>query len=164
MDCLTHIKCCYFPLPLQQMFNLKFDVVFRWVDFRLDIQNLWKSRFKNKLTDSEASRLWTPSLFLENAVTRSTVGYKRTTSSVITIEKNGSIKQALLSQLDEAQVYNANETLLHLHTRNSVKFHCKFDLKYFPFDQQSCNVQVKVEIMLINCLFGHKNEIIAGKG
>ena len=65
-------------------------------------------------------------------------------SSTLMICRNGNGTKAGISELHEAHVYTSNEAVFWFRTSHYTKFNCKFDLYYFPFDRQSCFVQLSV--------------------
>ena len=122
-------------------FSLKFNVWLEWKDERLSFQNLKKDYFLNKITDDTAMDLWTPKPAFENNLDRPAIRYDPS-SSVIFLARNGTSFGAKLSQLDEAMVYNSSETKLRMKTCHFMSFKCHFNLNYFPFDHQTCYIEV----------------------
>ena len=61
------------------------------------------------------------------------------------LTKNGHWKEAPLHQMDEARIFNPNETDILMQTVHLLKFKCSFDMYFFPFDHQTCFVTVSVE-------------------
>ena len=59
-------------------------------------------------------------------------------SSDIFLVRNGSSTDAPFSQIDEAKIYHPTETRIILRTMHHMKFKCRFNLAYFPFDYQTC--------------------------
>ena len=66
-------------------------------------------------------------------------------SSFLMLTKNGHWKEAPLHQMDEARIFNPNETDILMQTVHLLKFKCSFDMYFFPFDHQTCFVTVSVE-------------------
>ena len=122
-------------------FSLEFNVLMQWKDYRLGFQNLKEYYFQNQVTDEKALSLWTPQPVFSNTYSRKTVQYTPSTS-ILMLVGNGSSHEAPLTQLDEAKVYYTKETELRLKTSHYLDFKCDFDLKYFPFDYQTCFVEV----------------------
>ena len=129
---------------------MKFSVKLSWLDERLAFQNLNADAFQNSVPWKMASRLWKPVLIFANHnerdPDRQTLKYGP--SSSLLIIKIGSSRESDLSQIDEALLYNSNETLLSMTTYHYLKFHCDFDLTDFPFDRQTCFVKVRYIINL----------------
>ena len=123
-------------------FSLRFNVWLKWVDERLQYQNLDEDAYENVVPEMVAAQLWLPALYFKNSIEEQILNYD--SSSEILIWRNGHSKKAPLSQLNEAQVYNSSETLLKWTKFNQFKkFKCNFDLYYLPFDNQTCLVEVR---------------------
>ena len=127
-----------------------FFVQSTWVDERLAFQNLNQDAFQNSVPWKTATKLWKPDLIFANHNERNPdrQTLKYTPSSSLLIIKKGSGSESDLSQIDEASIYNSNETLLSMTTVHYLKFHCNFDLTDFPFDRQTCFIKVRYIIKL----------------
>ena len=64
-------------------------------------------------------------------------------TSEMFIVKEGPGMESDLSFIDEGKVYGPEEASLLLVTEHFLKFSCNFDLNVFPFDKQTCQVQVR---------------------
>ena len=130
-------------------FSLRFNVWLKWVDERLQYQNLDEDAYENVVPEMVAAQLWLPTLYFKNSIEGQILNYD--SSSEIMIFRNGDSKQAPLSQLNEAKVYNSSETQLKWTKFNQFKkFKCKFNLYYLPFDDQTCLVEVSHVIRMGN--------------
>ena len=129
---------------------MKFFVQLTWVDERLAFQNLNQDAFQNSIPWKTAMKLWKPDLIFANHNERNPdrQTLKYSPSSSLLIIKNGSGSESDLSQIDEASIYNSNETLLSMTTVHYLKFRCNFDLTDFPFDRQTCFIKVRYIIKL----------------
>ena len=117
---------------------LKFNVWLQWKDNRIESQNLKEDYFQNQISDDVAMSLWIPQPVFSNSYFRSRIQYNPTASFLMLI-RNSTSHEAPTSQMDEARVF---ETELIMKTIHLLEFRCDFDLKYFPFDYQTCYVQV----------------------
>ena len=124
---------------------MKFFVQLTWLDERLAFQNLNKDAFQNSVPWKTATKVWKPELVFANHNERNhdRQTLKYAPSSSLLIIKNGGSRESDLFQIDEALIYNSNETLLFMTTVHYLKFHCDFDLTDFPFDRQTCFVKVR---------------------
>ena len=123
-------------------FLLKFDVWLRWIDSRLQYQDLDKDHYLNILSEKEISQIWTPTLVFENSNEGQLLKFDPSTSEIM-VKANGRSKEAPISQLAEGKVSNASETDLRWLSFHIKKFKCEFDLYYLPFDLQTCKVKVR---------------------
>ena len=90
-------------------FLLKFDVWLRWIDSRLQYQDLDKDHYLNILSEKEISQIWTPTLVFENSNEGQLLKFDPSTSEIM-VKANGRSKEAPISQLAEGKVSNASET------------------------------------------------------
>ena len=128
-------------------FSLKFGILCKWMDNRLSYQNLNVDYRENSVPWAVAhNMIWTPKFTFSNHNEKDPEKQvlKHIESSTLVIFKNGNGKHADVSQIDEAKVYNSSEIELSMKTFHFMKFHCDFDLTNFPFDRQTCYVEVKI--------------------
>ena len=120
---------------------MKFNVWLKWMDDRLQYQNLNKHQFWNAIPSDLAKKIWKPHLVFENNDNRQILKYVES-SSVLMLVRKGHASGASLEQIDEARVYKSNETELVLRSLHFLKFNCDFDVTYIPFDRQTCYAEV----------------------
>ena len=70
-------------------------------------------------------------------------------TSDLLIKKNDDGKESPFNQLNEARIYNSSGTEIIMRSFHYLKFTCDFDLQYFPFDHQTCEVKVSSELYII---------------
>ena len=131
---------------MQAYFSIKFVVWLKWFDARLSFQNLREDLFRNELSMSTVDKLWKPDLYFINGISKEAglriVKYDQDSSKIMLDAKNSN-QISQLSQMDEAKVYYPNETEIVWRSDHFLSYTCKFDLQYFPFDQQTCFVRVR---------------------
>ena len=132
--------------------SLRFDLGLTWIDDRLYYQNLNEDQFQNLLSDDIASKIWKPRIVFKNRTKEEQRLEYESVTSDITLIRNGISKEAPLSQPDEARVFKSSQTEIHWWSVHLKKFRCHFKLHYFPFDQQSCYVQVRKLQQKINSI------------
>ena len=95
------------------------------------------------------ARLWIPPLVLANDMSGWKVikKYNPETSNLRVI-KNGTGRSAGLNDLHEAMLYDPSENPLLLTKPILSMFHCQFDLTFYPFDTQTCYIEVKLLLLL----------------
>ena len=120
---------------------MEFTLWLFWADFRLEYQNLKENPYRNKLPDTTVNELWKPELFFHNSQDRDPIKYTPL-SSLMTLKRSGKGKEAPWTQLDEARVYDAENTTIALKTFHNLNFKCGFNFAFFPFDKQKCFVEV----------------------
>ena len=123
-------------------FSLRFNVWLKWIDARLQYQNLDEDAYENVVPEMKAAKLWLPTLYFKNSIEGQILNYD--SSSQIMAVRSGSSKKAPFSQLNEGKLYNESETQLKWTSHQFKKFKCTFDLYYLPFDNQRCKVKVRI--------------------
>ena len=122
-------------------YSMKFNVWLEWTDGRIQFQNLNDESHLNKISDEVAMNIWIPKPVFQNNKNRAAIKYEPS-SSVIMLIKNGTSGASPLLQMDEAKVFKSEETKLRMRTIHFLDFQCDFNLQYFPFDHQTCFVEV----------------------
>ena len=120
--------------------TLKLNIHMVWMEHRLAYLNLRDKSIQNLIRDNVASTLWTPPLILANTYLRTVMTYTNLSSLVVV--KKGSGKVSSLDHIDESQIYGGSNNPLQLSNRVSSQFDCLFSMFMFPFDNQTCFVQV----------------------
>ena len=117
----------------------------QWNDHRLGFWNLNESAVENKISQTEATEIWTPILIFENNPDGIQVAYDPTvyTNNILLI-KNGSSQKAPVTQFEEARYYSPYDTKLRMRKFYNLKFDCDFKLNQFPFDTQTCFVKASM--------------------
>ena len=99
-----------------------------------------------------ANKIWKPKLIFKNSYESQVLNYYPMSSDLLLL-RNGNSTKAPLSQVDEARVYNSNETQIWWRSRHLKSFKCHFDLYYIPFDNQICTVQVRAPQLELSIAF-----------
>ena len=129
-------------------FSMKFNVWLKWLDDRLQYQNLNQNKYWNSIPTDMSVLLWKPLLIFENNDQRRILKYD-SLSSVMMLLRNGHARENSVTEPEEARLYNSNETEIVLRTLHFMRFKCDFDLHYFPFDEQTCYTEVsRLEFLL----------------
>ena len=131
-------------------FTLKFVFGMEWYDHRLKYQNLKKRRSNNALTYEEIKNIWIPHLIFGNTkASEATLG-KRSTE--LTITREGNFTRSDLQVIEEINVFEGKENKLTFEMTYTKEFECEYQLMMYPFDTQTCTVDVigkKLERQLI---------------
>ena len=97
-------------------------------------------------------KIWKPELVFRNHKEKDSdkqiLAYNTVTSDLL-IKKNDDGKESPFNQLNEARIYNSSGTEIIMRSFHYLKFTCDFDLQYFPFDHQTCEVKVSSELYII---------------
>ena len=129
-------------------YRAKFLLTLKWFDSRLTFANLKNDTFKNLVGKAKKEMLWIPTLMFNNTREHSMLSIYRDENEPIVnifVEKSGN-KNILppSSSLDETYTYRGLENRLVLRTEYSLTFDCQYELHYYPFDTQICNMAVSI--------------------
>ena len=133
-------------------FNMKLEVILRWLDPRIEyFQNL-KPEFRGNIIHQKSSEpgtdslfdlhIWFPPLMFSNTVQPKSI--KLEDNSILGVLRTGNGTPAEIGHLHEALHYKSEENQLEMRTTVVSAFKCNFKLVYYPFDVQVCYVEIKV--------------------
>ncbi len=110
-------------------------------DWRLSFSNIRSSaKVENIIGSEERDAIWIPNLYFDNSVEETYI-YNDLLSS-LSIYQNGSGIQRIDQYLQENVWYNGSENNLIFLRTYKMGLVCEFDLHYYPFDSQTCSIQV----------------------
>ena len=146
-------------------YKLKFLLGVQWFDERLQFQNLRNNKFKN-IIGKEKELLWIPPLVFNNSEKTTMLTMMRPMDEPIVnmfVSKVGNGTVAPPTYLDEALIFKGSENPLSIQTIYNLKVNCIYELEFYPFDYQSCNLEVgrlyliivwiKHQIFIVICVF-----------
>ena len=113
----------------------------KWLDERLQWQNLKENENLNVLSGEEKNLLWFPDInFANNDNVKSMV---RDEKATIFVQRNGS---GIFTEpeLSNAEVYEGRDNPITYRRSYSVNLSCDFKLQTYPFDTQQCTIQLRV--------------------
>ena len=126
-------------------YKIKFLINVQWLDARIMFQNLDNNTFKNIIGNKKKKMLWIPPLVFNNSEKTTMFTMERPLDQPtvnIFVAKDSKGRVAGPTYLDEAYLYKGSENPLIVRTEYNLKMHCIYDLGYYPFDYQSCEMQV----------------------
>jgi hypothetical protein len=97
-------------------------------------------RHKNIIGKERKDEMWIPYFTFDNSVKEAYI--KNDQLSSLTIMKRGLGSQKLNSYMQEDFWYNGAENSLVYSRNYKMDFECEFEQLYFPFDTQTCSIQV----------------------
>ena len=140
--CEVFINVSILAFPMIDTVHLKLTIDFylslRWYDFRLKYYNLNSLNLLNTLSELERETIWTPKLALINALgpIQTILDDK---SSVTIIREQDPVIEELADEVEVMKFNGRDNSVLHSH-EHFHEFSCEFDLKYYPFDTQMCEM------------------------
>ena len=126
---------------LDMSFDAKFVLVLEWYDSRLRYKNLLKANIPNLVNEKNRDDIWIPPLVFTNTDDNVAVTDDMT-KSIVLINKQAHHTTAPLTSVTEDYYYEGSENSLNLKMDYQLSFHCNFQLQYYPFDTQTCGVEV----------------------
>ena len=126
-------------------YHAKFLITVKWYDHRLQFANLKSNMFKNLIGSPEVDSLWIPPLIFNNSEKNTMLAMDREPGEPranILVEKIGNPKVAPPTVLDETFFYKGSENFMVYRTEYNLQLNCNYELEYYPFDIQTCTVEV----------------------
>ena len=124
-------------------YSLKFTFIMEWYDYRLKYHNLKFRKSANALTIDEVPLIWIPQLIFSNTenndATISTGGTK------IIVIREGNFTRSGYEVVDETNIFEGKDNKLTFETSYTKTFWCEYQLHTYPFDTQTCTMDVEVE-------------------
>jgi len=102
--------------------------------------------FKNLIGSPEKETLWIPPLIFNNSETNTMLTMHREQGDPIAnilIERQGTPQVAPPTVLDETLFYKGSENFVVYRTEYNLLLNCIYDFSLYPFDTQTCTIEVK---------------------
>ena len=131
-----------------QYLELKFKVEMQWRDARVSFYNIKTDEKMNSLSLEEQLSLWTPTVVFWNTKNQLRTVNDRYTFASIRREANGTIigKEAN----EDIEVFVGSENRITISRVYSIQFYCDYQMAWYPFDQQTCHVEMLLDGVLDN--------------
>ena len=123
-----------------ELYRILLKATLTWRDNRLTFYNLKHNMSSNVVGTDVAELLWTPSLKFPNAVGDVYINYSK--NSYLVVERQGQGTTIGVEETEEGIKYAGSENSIQLVQELQFKHNCQFDLLYYPFDIQTCTLQV----------------------
>ncbi|XP_023347845.1 uncharacterized protein LOC111716606, partial [Eurytemora carolleeae] len=122
------------------IFQVQFYLHFSWYDGRLTFYDLRNDSGLNNLSPAEMELLWIPVLVFDNTENKATTMVDDEAS--ITIRKEGAPYLSGKDIYINREYYDGAENLITLSRFYNTRFLCTYDLQWYPFDIQNCQLQL----------------------
>jgi hypothetical protein len=120
---------------VNNIIELKFDILMEWYEYRVDYHNLKTVTALNTLTDEEIRSLWIHYIIFKNTDDNEAVELDGVRSWVF-ISRDSEFQRSGIEFADEIEIFPGASNKLTIGQTYSKKFHCTYLLHYFPFDTQ----------------------------
>ena len=128
---------------VNNIIELKFDILMEWYESRVDYHNLKTVETLNTLSDEELRSLWIPYIIFKNTDNNEATEIDGVRSTVF-IMRESEFQRSGIQIANEIEIFPGASNKLSIGQTYSKKFHCTYLLHYFPFDAQvleSCQAQ-----------------------
>ena len=133
---------------VRQYLEMKFKVSLHWLDARLAFYNIKHDENMNSLSLDEQLSLWTPTVVFWNTKDQLRTLNDENTFGSVKREQNGSIIDKTVNE--DIETYEGSKNTLSMSRVYSIQFFCDYDMAWYPFDQQTCKVEMVLDGVLDN--------------
>ena len=133
---------------VSQYIEVKFEVSLQWQDARVLFYNIKPDQEMNTLTMEEQLALWTPTLVFWNTKHQLRTENDKNTFASIRQEGNGSVIEK--ENNEDILVFQGSENSILLSRVYSIQFYCEYNMLWYPFDVQTCHIQLVMDGVLEN--------------
>ena len=133
---------------VSQYIEVKFEVSLKWKDARVLFYNIKQDEEMNTLTMDEQVSLWTPTLVFWNTKHQLRTINDKNTFASIRQEGNGSMIEK--ESNEDILVFQGSENSILLSRVYSTQFYCEYDMAWYPFDIQTCRIELIMDGVLEN--------------
>ena len=131
---------------VDQIINIQFELVMSCFDSRLKFFNLKENQKMNKLTFEELFAIWVPEILFENTK-HQLISQKDEKSFALVMRQSPGI----MSDQDineNIEIYDGKQNPLQFFRMYAIDFRCVFDMSWYPFDIQTCTINLKLNGIL----------------
>ena len=121
-------------------FEAEFTLSLKWFDNRLKFNNLRHNPEMNKLEPEEEDKIWFPMFIFDNTKNKG-VGIIDAKSSIQVWRAGNGILSGN-HDLENKYVFSGEENFMMYERFYSEIFSCSYNLHWYPFDTQTCNIDI----------------------
>ena len=131
-----------------QYLKLKFRLSLNWRDARVSFYNIKSEEVLNSLSLKEQLMLWTPTIVFWN--TEKKLKSINDVNSFASIRRNANGTIINRTVDEDIEVYNGEEDEITFSRVYSIKFDCEYQMAWYPFDIQTCSMDMVFDGVLDN--------------
>ena len=102
--------------------------------------NLKDGNFTNFAKPEKITKIWKPALILNNTI--KDIMISRDEPSVLSIKRMGKPTMSSHTEVNEDFYFRGDENILSYRMNLETTCSCIFNLRHYPFDKQTCEIQV----------------------
>ena len=126
--------------PVESSYASKFSVLLRWRDVRLEYINLREAPAVNTLGPEEVESIWFPHFTFEN--TNNKLSSLIDSKARLFVTRNGSGVLSSMEVTENEYLYDGSSNYVEYQRFYSHLLECQFDLRWYPFDFQTCAIDI----------------------
>ena len=123
---------------INSAYEAQFTLILSWFDKRLMFNNLNNKTEKNSLSNEEREELWVPKVVFENTKEKIQTVMDDITIANVKNFNITSFKIADKTVYEAVKQYPGDENLIIMSKFYNIRFHCEFQMQWYPFDLQVC--------------------------
>ena len=127
--------------PVNASYQTKFTVTLKWTDSRLKYNNLRAVPETNRMGPVESEKIWFPYFIFDN--TNKKVENIIDTKSALKVIRNGSGELSDAEHTENKYIFLGRENYIEYERFYSEQFECDYFLHWYPFDYQTCYIDIK---------------------
>ena len=127
--------------PVKASYQSKFTVSLKWKDSRLVYNNLRALPKTNRMEPAEREKIWFPYFIFDN--TNKKIENIIDAQSTLKVIRNGSGQLSEPENTENKFVYQGRENYIEYERFYSEQFECDYFLHWYPFDYQTCYIDIK---------------------
>ena len=131
-----------------QYLKLKFRLSLNWRDARVSFYNIKSEEVLNSLSLEEQLMLWTPTIVFWNTEKQLKSINDENSFASIRRNANGTIIDRTVDE--DIEVYSGEENEITFSHVYSIKFDCEYQMAWYPFDIQTCSMDMVFDGVLDN--------------
>ena len=127
--------------PVLASYQAEFTVSLSWRDSRLQFDNLRAESSMNSIGPEETDQIWFPSFYFDN--TRDKVRSLTDSKAVLRVLRQGEGQLSSKQDTENKLIFQGRENFIQYERFYSEELHCDFFLHWYPFDYQTCYIDIK---------------------
>ena len=131
-----------------QYLKLKFKISLQWLDARVSFYNIKTDETLNSLSLAEQLSLWTPTIVFWNTEQQLKTVNDQNGFACVRRSGEGSLKEREVNE--DIEVYRGSENEIIISRVYSIKFYCEYQMAWYPFDSQTCYIDMVTDGVLDN--------------